>query len=394
MTLVLAPDAVAASRPSAPRSVAAKPGNTTVRITWTPPLNAGSSPVDRYAVQRSVTSTGPWSTVATLPSTTFAWKNGGLVNGTRYYYRLRAHNAVGWSAASTVVSSVPRAVPTAPQSPSATWGDHTATVAWSAPASDGGAPVNGYRLQLSTGGPTWTNLPAGMQLQLTATGLSNGVTYHCRVQAHNAAGWGPASIEVYAAPGVPLPPDDLAAESTAQGILVSWTGDWYTSATPTDVYTVQVSTDGVNWSDFNSYNAGPTAYHFAEPYSTGTLGQTYYFRVEGDNENGTSAWSATASAVAGQPPGAVGNAQVQYWGSPFFWNVVTWSAPSSGSPQQGYYIDRVITEGPYQNVATLDSSKTAYSDFAVTHTTDYWYRITPYNQLGNGPSTIVHITTS
>src|SRR6184192_2468445 len=111
------PDALAVSRPSAPRSVNAKPGNTIVRITWTPPLNAGSSPVDRYAVQRAAAAIGPWSTVASPASTTFAWKNTGLTNGTRYYFRVRAHNASGLGTASAVVSAVPRTVPSAPQSP-------------------------------------------------------------------------------------------------------------------------------------------------------------------------------------------------------------------------------------------------------------------------------------
>ena len=386
------PTALAVSHPSAPRSVHAKPGDGTVRITWVPPLSDGGSAVNGYAVQRSAASTGPWSGVATLAATTFAWKNTGLTNGTRYYFRVRAHNAVGWGTASTVVSAVPRTVPSAPQSPAATWGDATATVSWSAPVSDGGVPITGYRVQYSYDGTTWTYASAGLQTQLTVGGLSNGDGYQFVVQAHNAAGWGPASSRVWATPGVPQIPVDVHAESSAGGILVSCS-DWEPGITWFDL---EVSSNGgASWSWLPSYKGGPTDPGFSDTFTSGTMGQTYYFRVTAENSNGSSPPSSVVSAVFGLLPGPVGNLTVTYYGSPLFANAVGWSAPASGSPVQGYYVDRIVTEGPYVRVATVSASAfPSYYDSGVSHFTDYWYRITPYNQLGSGPSSAVHITTS
>jgi hypothetical protein len=99
----------------------------------------------------------------------------------------------------------------------------------------------------------------------------------------------------------------------------------------------------------------------------------------------------TASAVSGTTPSAVSNLSVTYYGSPFFWNSVNWSSPAGGSPVQGYHVERIVTEGPY--VFVTDVTQTTYLDQGVSHTTDYWYRITPYNQVGEGPSSVVHFTT-
>lgn len=390
VTLVLAPAAVAVSHPSAPRSVHAKPGNTTVRVSWVPPLSDGGAPVDGYRVQRADATAGPWTTVADLAATTFAWKNTGLTNGTTYYFRTRAHNVAGWGGGSRVVSAVPRTVPSAPQSPTASWGDASVTMSWSAPLSDGGSPVNAYRLQFSYDGTTWTNVPAGLQTQLTVSGLSNGDGIRVVIRAHNAAGWGPPSIETSVTPGVPQIPVNVQAQSSAGGIAISCS-DWEPGIT---WFEVEMSFDGgVDWTWLPGYPSGPTDHGFSDTFTAGTPGQTYEFRVYADNRYGSSPASSIVSAVFGLAPGAVSNLTVTHYGSPLFANYVTWSAPTTGSPVQGYYVDRIVNAPPVQRIATDDPAHTSYYDTGATGKTYYWYRVTPYNALGSGPSRTVEITT-
>jgi hypothetical protein len=376
-------DAVAAAHPSAPRSVAAKPGNTTVRITWVPPLSNGGAPIDRYGVQRAATSSGPWTTVAEPSPATFAWKNTGLVNGTRYYYRVRAHNVAGWGTPSATRSAVPRTVPSAPQSPSVTSGDTSATVSWSVPVSDGGAAINMYQLQISTDGSTWSNLSAGTLTHLTAGGLQNGAEYRFRVRAHNVAGWGPVSDEVRTTPGLPLPPTDLLGHPNPYGVQFDWTASATVSPAVTG-YEVGLSSDLIVW---NLHTVAADQTHWSV---NGGYGKTYYVRVRAFNDVGYSEYG-TASAISGTTPSAVSNLSVTYYPSPFLWNVVNWSAPAGGSPVQGYHVERIVTEGPYVHVT--DVTEPPYLDQGVSHTTDYWYRITPFNQVGAGPASVVHFTT-
>ncbi len=72
----------------------------------------------------------------------------------------------------------------------------TLTMAWSAPVTDGGSAVNGYRIEVFVGGDGWAsqivNIPDDTKSR-TFTGLTAGTRYRFRVAAKNAHGIGPVS---------------------------------------------------------------------------------------------------------------------------------------------------------------------------------------------------------
>lgn len=80
--------------------------------------------------------------------------------------------------------------PSAPRGATAAAGQERATVSWSAPISDGGAPVTSYTATASPGGKTCT---ASATSGCTVEGLTGGTAYTFTVTATNAQGTSPAS---------------------------------------------------------------------------------------------------------------------------------------------------------------------------------------------------------
>ena len=122
----------------------------------------------------------------------------GLTNGDAYVFTVSAANGVGTGPSSPASGTVtPATLPGAPTIVSATAGNASATLTWSAPSSDGGSAITAYTVVAgdettpANGGEscTWTSGP----LTCTVTGLTNGDAYVFTVSATNGVGTGPSS---------------------------------------------------------------------------------------------------------------------------------------------------------------------------------------------------------
>ena len=172
--------------PGAPRSVSATAGNASAKVSFSAPSSNGGATITKYTVTASPggrTATGTGSPITVT----------GLTNGTRYTFTVKASNSVGTGAASAASNAVtptaPAGVPGAPTSVSATAGDASAKVSFSAPSSNGGATITKYTVTSSPGGITAT----GTGSPITVTGLTNGTSYTFTVKATNSVGTGSAS---------------------------------------------------------------------------------------------------------------------------------------------------------------------------------------------------------
>jgi putative cell wall-binding protein len=90
----------------------------------------------------------------------------------------------------------------APSIDSATPGNGSAVVAFTAPTSDGGSAITGYEYRLDGG--AWVSV-GSTSSPFTITGLTNGTSYQVELRAVNGVGPGPESAPVTVTPAAPVP---------------------------------------------------------------------------------------------------------------------------------------------------------------------------------------------
>ena len=175
--------------PGAPTGVGAIPGNGSVRVSWTAPVNDGGSPITQYIVTSS-----PGTRICATRGTKFCTVNR-LTNGTSYTFWVNAYNGKRLSVASVHVV-MKSGVPTAAHV-QAIAGNHAATLSFS--AVNNGSKITRYAAT-SSPGPSKMCTTTGAT-SCTVRGLTNDTTYRFRVTATNAWGTGPTG-----APSKPVTP--------------------------------------------------------------------------------------------------------------------------------------------------------------------------------------------
>jgi len=185
--------------PAAPTGLVAVAGDTKATIKWTPP--AGT--ITGYNIYRSTTPGGEGTTPFSSGIKTNSFQNTGLTNGVTYYFKVAAVNSAGTSPLSAEISVTPKAAgaPTPPAAPTgltATAGDASITVKWTAVT--GAATYNIYR-STTAGGEGTTAYKTGVTgVSFADTGLTNGVTYYYNLAAVNSGGTSAQSSEASATP--------------------------------------------------------------------------------------------------------------------------------------------------------------------------------------------------
>jgi fibronectin type 3 domain-containing protein len=193
--------------PAAPSSLTASASSSSeVDLLW-----ADVDGESGFRVERSSDGAGGWSAVGETGPGGTSWSDGGLSQGTTYYYRVVATNLGGDSPPSNVASATTSIDPASPTTVTAVASSPTQIdLEWTDVANE-----TGYRLERSDGSGGWTTVATTGQdvTSSSDTGLTPGTTYAYRVFAMNAAGDSPAS-EVASATTPPDPgPDGEGATS-------------------------------------------------------------------------------------------------------------------------------------------------------------------------------------
>jgi hypothetical protein len=358
-----------------------------VDVRWDAPVEDGGSPITGYTVRAlrdgqvvGTTTTGPDQATATVH---------GLVNGTAYTFTVAAINAIGTGAASTTPAVVPVTTPGVPVLGTATPGDGSVVVRWSAPQSTGGSPVTGYSVQVLQGSTTVRTVTTDASLETTVTGLVNGTAYSFAVAAVNAVGTGTrttagapvAPSAAATAPAAPVVGSPTGADGSA---VVRWSAPPSDGGSPITGYTVHVHQGG------STVASAPASAGATQLTVTGlTNGTAYRFTVTAANAIGTSGASALSAAVT--PGGPVTVPSAPTIGTPTpgdGWVIVRWAAPvnTGGAPLSGFVVRAHRADGTLAaTVNAMPEDRSAYVT-GLTNGSAYTFTVVARNSAGTGPA--------
>ena len=399
----------AATAPGAPTGLTATASGTSrIDLSWTAPASNGGAAITGYKIEVSTDNATTFNTLATTSGTGTTYAHTSLAAGTTRHYKVSAINSVGTGLASNVADATTApssaTAPDAPTGLSATASGSTRIdLSWTAPASDGGSAITGYKIEVSSdGGSSWNDLVANTGNANTTyvhSGLAGGTTRHYRVSAINAIGTSATTSNVddattaATAPGAPTSLSATASGSTA--INLSWTAPTSTGGSAVTGYKIEVSPNGTSsWTNLvaNTGNANTTY-----PHSGLAAGATRHYRVSAINANGAGTPSNVDDATTGTTvPGAPTSLSATASGSTAI--NLSWSAPAStgGSAVTGYKIE-VSPNGTssWTNlVADTGNANTTYAHGGLADGATRHYRVSAINSNGAGlPSNVDDATT-
>lgn len=355
---------------------AAAPAGAHIAVTW---QASTADELTEYRLWRYRDGTQDGAPVA-YPLSALSASVAGLVPGGSYTFRIQAVNPAGESPLSdasnaVVAATVPgRVTGVSAQADSAT----TATVTWTAPNSDGGAAITGYRATADPGGRTCE--AAGSATTCLLTGLQPGQAQTVTVVAINAVGSSAASMP--SAPFTPVGPPTAPGrpELSRDGpgaLLAQWTVPSSDGGLAITGYTVTAAPGGAQCST----GAAAQQCRLAGL----TNGQPYTVMVTAKNAEGTSPASPVSAAEFPQgPPTAPGAPDLTRAGPGEL--RATWAAPASdeGAAITGY----TVTATPGGATCTAAPGELTCLLTGLSNGTPYTATVMAANLIGESPASV------
>ena len=377
--------------PAAPTALSATAGATEVALTWDDP---DDDTITGYQV-----STDGGETFADIDisendtDNTLAYTVTGLTNGTEYTFKLRAVNASGVGAASTVTAPT---LPAAPTGLMAEGGeDRQVTLSWDDPDNN---TVSGYQystdggttfIDIESSGAATTTHTVTVLSDGTGTGLTNGTEYTFELRAVNLSGAGAASPET-ATPLWPAPTGLVAAPGEGQVMLTWDRGDPGIARYKVSTYYTPINSVDPLLTTFLSPGSGDQTTLLIPGLTNRT---DYTFKVQAVDTSGSTD-TGRPSSVDARPvpvPAAPANlAALPANGQA----VLTWDDPNDSSITKYQYRQRVSGAdfGDWSDIGGSSATTTTYTVTGLTNGSAYGFELRAVNASGDGKASSVGAT--
>uniref|UniRef100_A0A3B1JLG9 Immunoglobulin superfamily member 22 n=1 Tax=Astyanax mexicanus TaxID=7994 RepID=A0A3B1JLG9_ASTMX len=281
-----------------------------ITMKWKAPRDNGGKKVTSFVIERRMTGKKSWIKVGEVDGDITTFCNDTVEEGKPYQYRIRAVNSQGLSdplETEQVYAGEPIEPPSlVPQPQISDVTKDSATVTWTNPAQDGGAPVLGYIVERrKKGSSMWVSISKELiqDTKCVVDGLVEDMEYEFRVTAVNRAGEGTPS----ASSNTVLAKDPTRApglvgkfhviDSSNTSISLAWCspelGD-----NPTGYILEMRPEDGKEWAKYTKIPITGTSYN------VGGLQERmkYYFRIRAVNQGGIGEPIELEHGVLALPP--------------------------------------------------------------------------------------------
>jgi len=168
-----------------------------VTLQWKPPSDTGGVHLLGYIIEKRIASASSWERVETVESSCTIFTVQNLKEKSGYFFRVSAENEVGAGEAHATAEVSLKTHANVPSPPTAPLeftpvGPHALNVEWGAPESDGGAPLEGYKIAVRDARrQMWMEVgrvTADVQ-KLKVQDLAEGHEYFVRIFAKNEVGF-------------------------------------------------------------------------------------------------------------------------------------------------------------------------------------------------------------
>ncbi len=343
-----------AAAPIATPILSTSAGSSSVKLDWAfVPGSTGG-----YTIRRRTSPTGTVTTISITSGTTITHTDGGLANGTTYYYEIAAISATGTGEYSAQVTATPIAAPVLVRT---AIGDAKASFSWAAITG-----ATSYTLKQGTvsGGP-YTDVAGATNttsLTFTHTGLTNNTLYYYVVVANNSNGFSNNSNQVSAQP-IQTPTITSIVAGTLNATI-----EWTSSPGATS-YTLRYGTTAAMTS---TPITGLTTTKYTK---TSLLNNTlYYFAIAAVNGTGTGENSNQVTATPINAPTSlaktIGDNKVS----------LTWVAPVG--TVTSYTVKRSLSSAMTNPTSFDAGTSLSYTDTTAQNNTLYYYVVVANNSSG------------
>lgn len=361
--------------PNTPQNLSATPvSNKQINLAWTD--NSGNE--TDFELERSLDGAN-FSKITDLGSNATSYQNTGLSTLTRYWYRVRAKNAIGYSPYSNVAETTTFDVP--PISPTgltaATVSSSQINLVWK----DHSMNESGFDIERSTDGTSFSKAgeAAANTNAFQDTGLTPATKYWYRVRSRNSQGASdPTNVATATTSDViPNDPSNLAASATDYfSVKLVWSDNSGNERN----FTIERSTDGSNFVYVDSVGRNITTFS-----NKGLKDQTtYYFRIRALNAIGYSGYSNVAVVSTPKAPLPAKPENLKATAIDFDLVRLSWDAVSPNT--KTVVVER--SESPdknYTEIGRVPYPGRVFDDREILDVTDHYYRIKAINDAGDSP---------